>query len=54
MKALSGSMADMTQEVLDAGVDIVLECTGEFNKMSEVLGSVSESAIDKFSDLFIA
>ncbi|MFP3121063.1 beta-N-acetylhexosaminidase [Rickettsia sp. R2] len=54
MKALSGSMADMTKEVLDAGVDIVLECTGEFNKMSEVLCSVSESSIDKFSDLFIA
>lgn len=54
MKALSGSMADITKRVLDAGVDIVLECTGEFNKMSEVLGSVSESSMDKFSDLFIA
>lgn len=53
MKALSGSMADITKGVLDAGVDIVLECTGEFNKMSEVLGSVSESSIDKFSGLFV-
>ncbi len=48
MKALSGSMADITKGVLDAGVDIVLECTGEFNKMSEVLRSVSEDSIDKF------
>lgn len=54
MKALSGSMADITKGVLDAGVDIVLECTGEFNKMSEVLRGVSESSIDKFSDLLIA
>ncbi|ABV75344.1 Beta-glucosidase [Rickettsia akari str. Hartford] len=53
MKALSGSMADITKGVLDAGVDIVLECTGEFNKMSEVLGSVSEESIDKFSDLLM-
>jgi beta-glucosidase len=52
MKALSGSMADITKRVLDAGVDIVLECTGEFDKMSKVLGSVSEGSIDKFSDLF--
>lgn len=52
MKALSGSMADITKRVLDAGVDIVLECTGEFDKMSEVLDSVSEGSIDKFSDLF--
>ena len=54
MKALSGNMKDITKGVLDAGVDIVLECTGEFNKMSEVLGSVLEGSIDKFSDLFIA
>ncbi|MCC8461720.1 MAG: glycoside hydrolase family 3 protein [Rickettsia endosymbiont of Ecitomorpha arachnoides] len=53
MKALSGSMADITKGVLDAGVDIVLECTGEFNKMSEVLRSVSEDSIDKFFDLLI-
>jgi len=53
MKALSGSMEDITKGVLDAGVDIVLECTGEFDKMSEVLGSTSEISIDKFSDLFI-
>lgn len=54
MKALRGSMKDITKGVLEAGVDIVLECTGEWNKMSEVLGSVSEISIDKFSDLFIA
>ncbi|ADE30258.1 glycoside hydrolase family 3 N-terminal domain-containing protein [Rickettsia prowazekii] len=54
MQALSGSMADITKGALDAGVDIVLECTGEFNKMSEVLGSVAENSIDKFSDLFIS
>lgn len=53
MNALKGEMKDITQGVLDAGVDIVLEGTGDFTKMSEVLGSVSEISIDKFSDLFI-
>ncbi|AAU04160.1 glycoside hydrolase family 3 N-terminal domain-containing protein [Rickettsia typhi] len=53
MHALSGSMTDITKRALDAGVDIVLECTVEFNKMSEVLGSVAENSIDKFSDLLI-
>ncbi|AFB21420.1 beta-N-acetylhexosaminidase [Rickettsia canadensis] len=53
MKALNGNMKDITKGVLDAGVDIVLECTGELDKMSEVLISVSEVSMNKFSNLFI-
>lgn len=51
MKALSGSMADITTNVLNAGVNIVLECTGKYENMVEVLGSVQEVSIDKFTDL---
>ncbi|WP_419235008.1 beta-N-acetylhexosaminidase [Rickettsia endosymbiont of Nabis limbatus] len=51
MKALSGSMADITTNVLNAGVDIVLECTGKYENMLEVLGNVQEVLIDKFTDL---
>ncbi|WP_347939024.1 beta-N-acetylhexosaminidase [Rickettsia oklahomensis] len=53
MKALNGNMKDITKGVLDAGVDIVLECTGEWDKMSEVLSSVSKVSMGKFFDLFI-
>lgn len=51
MKALSGSMADITTNVLNAGVNIVLECTGKYENMLEVLGSVQEVSIDKFTNL---
>ncbi|HJD55403.1 MAG TPA: beta-N-acetylhexosaminidase [Rickettsia endosymbiont of Pyrocoelia pectoralis] len=54
MKALTGGMKEITQRTLEAGVDIVLECTGVFDNMIEVLGSVEKVSIDKFTDLLVA
>ena len=53
MNALNGKMKDITKGVLNAGVDIVLECTGKLDNMFEVLSNVHEVSIDKFSSLFI-
>ena len=36
MGALSGSMADRTRAVLDAGCDIALHCSGDFEEMEAV------------------
>ena len=52
MKALSGSTEDISKKALEAGVDIVLECTGRYENMVEVLGSTETIAIDKFDNLF--
>ncbi|MGX6960139.1 MAG: beta-N-acetylhexosaminidase [Rickettsia endosymbiont of Pentastiridius leporinus] len=54
MKALTGGMKEITERTLQAGVNIVLECTGVFDNMLEVLGSVEKVSIDKFADLSVA
>ncbi|MCT4635880.1 MAG: beta-N-acetylhexosaminidase [Rickettsiales bacterium] len=40
MKALEGNFASLSTQVLEAGCDLVLHCTGELNEMKEVLESV--------------
>ncbi len=44
MRALSSSKSpgEIAQLSLEAGIDIILECTGDINNMSEVLGAVLE------------
>lgn len=54
MKALTGGMKEIAQRTLRAGVDIVLECTGVLDNMTEVLESVEKITIDKFTDLLVA
>lgn len=54
MKALNGEMQDIARKTLEAGVDIILECTGDHKNMVNVLGSVEETSIEKFADLFIS
>lgn len=53
MKALNGDMKDIAKKALEAGVDIVLECTGKLENMIEVLDSVSKISINKFADLLL-
>ena len=44
MRALSSSNTPgkIAQLSLEAGIDIILECTGDINNMREVLGAVPE------------
>jgi len=37
MKALSGSISDLTNKCLSAGCDIILHCNGNLNKMTKLL-----------------
>ncbi|MGI4752821.1 MAG: beta-N-acetylhexosaminidase [Janthinobacterium lividum] len=53
MKALNGEMKDIAKKALEAGVDIVLECTGKLENMIEVLDSVSKISINKFANLLL-
>lgn len=53
MKALNGDMKDIAKKALEAGVDIVLECTGKLENMIEVLDSVSKISINKFANLLL-
>ncbi len=39
MKALKGDFSSLAKQVLDAGCDIVLHCTGEIEEMKQVLSS---------------
>jgi beta-N-acetylhexosaminidase len=36
MKALCGSFADLTRDVIAGGCDVVLHCSGKFSEMAEV------------------
>lgn len=40
MKALKGSLADLTTEALDAGCDAVLHCNGKMEEMQEIASTV--------------
>ncbi|WP_171129961.1 beta-N-acetylhexosaminidase [Ruegeria sp. HKCCA6707] len=42
MKALSGSLADLSRQSLDAGCDVVLHCNGSFDERVEVLQAAGE------------
>ncbi|WP_341793057.1 MULTISPECIES: beta-N-acetylhexosaminidase [unclassified Rickettsia] len=53
MKALSGGMADITEKAFAAGIDIVLECSGNFDNMTAVLGAAPACGVENFSELFI-
>ncbi len=47
MKALSGSLTDLSQQALSAGCDVVLHCNGSFEERAEVMeaaGEMSEAA----------
>lgn len=48
MQALSDSYtpAKIAQLTLEAGVDIILECTGDINNMQDVLGAVDEISLE--------
>lgn len=46
-------MKDIAKKALEAGVDIVLECTGKLENMVEVLDSVSKISINKFANLLL-
>jgi beta-glucosidase len=51
MKALSGDIADITKQSFAAGINIVLECTGNIDNMIAVLGSAEKRTIEDFADL---
>ncbi|WP_342269743.1 beta-N-acetylhexosaminidase [Rickettsia endosymbiont of Orchestes rusci] len=53
MKALSGGMADITEKAFAAGIDIVLECSGNFDNMTAVFGAAPACGVENFSELFI-
>lgn len=40
MKALSGSMAEIARNTLDAGCDLVLHCNGEYDEMAEIVEAI--------------
>ena len=40
MKALQGDMTTLTQQVFEAGCDLVLHCSGDFKEMKEVLEAI--------------
>jgi beta-N-acetylhexosaminidase len=42
MKALSGTYAEKTKQVLASGCDIVLHCTGNIDEMQEIMPNVGE------------
>ncbi|WP_171207279.1 MULTISPECIES: beta-N-acetylhexosaminidase [unclassified Ruegeria] len=42
MKALRGSLADLSRQSLDAGCDVVLHCNGSFDERVEVLQAAGE------------
>ncbi len=44
MKALSGSFADLTRSVIEAGCDVALHCSGKFAEMADVAGAAPELA----------
>lgn len=44
MKALTGSFADLTREVIAAGCDVALHCSGKFPEMVDVAGAAPELA----------
>ena len=48
MRALADSYtpAKIAQLTLEAGVDIILECTGDINNMQAVLGAVNEISLE--------
>lgn len=54
MQALSGaySAAEITKKAFAAGIDIVLECSGQIENMTEILGNAPDVSIDEFSELF--
>jgi beta-N-acetylhexosaminidase len=39
MKALRGSFAELTRDVIGGGCDVVLHCSGKFSEMAEVAGA---------------
>lgn len=41
MKALAGSLAELSRLSIDAGYDIVLHCNGNMSEMEEVVSSSS-------------
>jgi beta-N-acetylhexosaminidase len=50
MRALSGSFADRTQAVLDAGCDLALHCSGKLEEMVNVAcaaGAMSDKAVER-------
>ena len=52
MKALSGSLADLTQQTLAAGCDLVLHCNGKMQEMQEianVISEISEESLQRFN-----
>ncbi|MFY9589741.1 beta-N-acetylhexosaminidase [Rickettsia endosymbiont of Halotydeus destructor] len=53
MKALLGKPADITAGCFAAGIDIVLECTGNIDNMTAILATAPLGKIKDFSDLFI-
>ena len=40
MQALKGNLTSLTHQVFDAGCDLVLHCSGDFDEMKEVLEAV--------------
>lgn len=40
MKALKGSLTELTKQTLNAGCDFALHCSGDFNEMKEVLNAI--------------
>ncbi len=40
MKALKGSLTELTKQTLNAGCDFALHCSGDFNEMNEVLNAI--------------
>ncbi|MDI9407976.1 MAG: beta-N-acetylhexosaminidase [Candidatus Pacebacteria bacterium] len=46
MKALKGSLGDLTRETLAAGCDIVLQCSGKFEDSQQVLKAASQLGKD--------
>lgn len=51
MKALQGSFAQKTSDILNAGCDLVLHCNGVMNEMQEI-ASVLPNLTDKFWERF--
>ncbi len=50
MHALSGTMAERAQKCLEAGCDLALHCSGDYNEMAEIFAAISPQ-IDPFERL---
>jgi beta-N-acetylhexosaminidase len=51
MKALRGSFADLTRDVIAGGCDVALHCSGKFSEMAEVAGAapaLEGKALERF------